>query len=189
MIGVVLAGGSSKRMGLDKATVPVAGRPMLAWVLAAITPVCEEVVVSGRSAPSDVRVVADPPTPHRGPLAGLVAAQAAFPADHLLVVAVDQPWMLTETAARLAETTRDLAVVPVESGVRQTTCAVYPPNLAGLATEELRGGGSLQSLLDLASFVPVVDWHEWGEDGRSWFSADTPEAIDLGMSRFGPPSP
>jgi hypothetical protein len=58
-----------------------------------------------------------------------------------------------------------------------------------VATEELAGGGSIQSALDRAAFDPVVEdvWRSWGEDGRSWFSADTPEAIDEGLRRFGPP--
>jgi hypothetical protein len=64
---------------------------------------------------------------------------------------------------------------------------VYPPALADLARQELAGDGSLQSLLDLASFMPVVHWHEWGEDGRSWFSADTPDSLADGLDRFGPP--
>lgn len=186
MIGVILAGGRSRRMGLDKASVEVAGRTMLDWVVAATSAVCDEVVVSGRAA-ADLRVLADPGPPHRGPLVGLVAAQAAFPADQLLLVAVDQPWVRAATLEELRDLAGDLAVVPVDSGVRQTTCAVYPPNLSGLAAEELAGSGSLQSLLDLASFQPVLDWREWGEDGRSWFSADTPETITEGLARFGPP--
>ena len=45
-IGVMLAGGASSRMGTDKATVEVAGRPMSAWVLDALSAVCEDVLPS-----------------------------------------------------------------------------------------------------------------------------------------------
>jgi hypothetical protein len=64
---------------------------------------------------------------------------------------------------------------------------VYPRELAGLAREEAETGGSIQTLLDRVSFFPVTPdrWEEWGEDGRSWFSADTPDALEEGQRRFG----
>jgi len=74
----------------------------------------------------------------------------------------------------------DLPVIPVDGeGVRQVTCAVYPTSIAQLASEEVTGGGSLQSLLDRTSFEPVPPevWQTWGEDGRSWFSVDTLDAL------------
>ena len=55
--------------------------------------------------------------------------------------------------------------------------------------DELEGGGSIQSRLDRVSFDPVVtqEWEGWGEDGRSWFSADSSDDIELGLARFGQP--
>lgn len=188
MLGVILAGGRSSRMGTDKATFAVAGRPMLEWVSDALEEACGRVVVVGRQAMVAGReTIPDPGRPHRGPLAGLVAALHHFPTDRLAVVSVDQPWLRTETLRRLGTVSDELAVVPVDSGVRQTTCAVYPPAIVDLAESELAGGGSLQSLLDVAAFHPVVDWHTWGEDGRSWFSVDTPQAVEEGVARFGLP--
>lgn len=189
MIGVILAGGRSRRMRADKALMPVAGRPMIEWVASALEPVCESVAVAGRSEPvAGLESVPDPGRPHRGPLAGLVAAFHRFPDQALAVVAVDQPWLRADTIARLGERAEQLAAVPVEAGIRQTTCAVYPPVLVATAEAELAGEGSLQTLLDVASFVPVVDWPAWGEDGRSWFSVDTPEDATEGSRRYGPPA-
>lgn len=188
MIGVVLAGGESKRMGRDKALIEVGGRSMIEWVAEALGGACEQVVVSGRPDGHGYPTLPDPYGTHRGPLAGLVAALEAFPGRALALVAVDQPWVRSGTVEELGGLMDDLAVVPVEGGVRQTTCAVYPPGLAEVARTELGGSGSLQSLLDVTAFVPVVDWRDWGEDGRSWYSADTPEAVTQGLSRFGPPS-
>lgn len=188
MIGVILAGGRSSRMGADKATYAVAGRPMLEWVSLALHQACGGVVVVGRrERMAGMETIPDPGAPHRGPLAGLVAALHHFPTDRLAVVSVDQPWLRADTVRRLAAASEELAVVPVDNGARQTTCAVYPPVIVDLAEAELAGGGSLQSLLDVASFHPVVDWRSWGEDARSWFSADTPQAVEEGLARFGLP--
>ena len=133
------------------------------------------------------QTLADPGDAHRGPLAGLVAAASAFPEHPIALVAVDQPWLRSDTIRRVGQLCGDLAAVPVESGIRQTTCAVYPPGIVVAAEVELAGGGSLQSLLDVVAFEPVVDWQTWGEDGRSWFSADTPQLVAIGLNRFGPP--
>lgn len=188
MIGVILAGGESTRMGRDKASVEVGGRTMLEWVTAAVTAAGLEPVVAGREeSPGGVEAFADPGMPHRGPLAGLVGAMHHHPATPAVVVSVDQPWVRPDTLRRLCSFGDDLAVVPVDGGVRQTTCALYPPNIIGAAETELAGGGSLQSLLDVTSFNPVVDWHAWGEDGRSWFSVNTEEDLEAGLERFGEP--
>lgn len=188
MLGVILAGGESTRMGKDKATVEVAGRTMLEWVTAAVVEAGLEPVVAGRvESTVDVESFPDPGVPHRGPLAGLVGAMHHHPDTPAVLVSVDQPWVRPHTLRRLTQTDGALPLVPVEAGVRQTTCAFYPPHIVGAAETELAGGGSLQSLLDVVSFTPVVDWHAWAEDGRSWYSVNTRADLEEGLARFGPP--
>lgn len=190
VVGVVLAGGASTRMGRDKAEVVVAGRTMAAWVAAALAPLASEVIVAGREGTLEgLACIPDAGLPHLGPLAGLAAAIAARPEHTLIVVAVDQPWVMPATLAHLLGLSGHLPVVPVDGGIRQSTCAVYPPGLGDLATEELEAGGSVQSLLDRTAFTPVgrEEWAAWGEDGRSWFGVDSPERLAEGLGRFGPP--
>jgi hypothetical protein len=64
---------------------------------------------------------------------------------------------------------------------------VYPTGLLEVASDELAGGGSLQSLLDRSAFDPVTEWRSWGEDGRSWYSVDTLVDLEAGLIRFGSP--
>ena len=190
-IGVMLAGGASTRMGADKATTEVAGRPMSAWVLDAVSAVCEDVLVAGRPEGLDsVRGIADPVADRRGPLSGLVGALEQSGSSPVLLVATDQPWVRVDTLRHLVELSGDLPVVPIDhDGTRQSTCAVFPPGILSVALDELLAGGSIQSVLDRTAFEPVEEdtWRSWGEDGRSWFGADTPESIATGVGRFGPP--
>jgi molybdopterin-guanine dinucleotide biosynthesis protein A len=105
-----------------------------------------------------------------------------------LVVAVDNAFVRAETLRRLASIESDLPVVPVDDeGMRQVTCAIFPKQIAAQAIEEADSGGSIQTLLDRVSFLPVTpdQWGRWGEDGRSWFSVDSPQALEKGFERFG----
>jgi molybdopterin-guanine dinucleotide biosynthesis protein A len=176
MIGVVLAGGASRRMGTDKAAVEVGGRSMLDWVESALAAVCDRVVISGRPGG-----VADSPGMH-GPLAGLAACLAWD--EPLLVVAVDQPWVRVETLRALGAIPG--TAVPVDGGVRQVTCARYAPDVA----VEARRVRSIQKLLDAVPFRAIAEpeWSSWGEDGRSWYSADDGAALARGLERYGPPT-
>jgi molybdenum cofactor guanylyltransferase len=188
-VGVVLAGGRSSRMGADKAGVAVGSRTMFEHVVAALREVTDTIVTAGRTEPLlGVPSLPDPGPDYQGPLAGLAAAATAFPSSLLVLVAVDQPWVRSETLARLVELSDGLPVVPVDEGVRQTTCAVYPSDALDHVHHELEGGGSIQSLIDRVAFRPVVseEWTAWGEDGRSWFSADSTTDIETGLDRFGP---
>lgn len=193
VVGVVLAGGAGRRMGRDKALVEVAGRPMLDWVVEALGSVTGEVVVSGepRARWSDrLRFVADTGASRRGPLSGISAVMDHVGGNSLLVVVgVDQPWVRPGTLQSIVERFEQLPVVPVPDGVRQTTCAAYPSTHVLVATRELNAGGSVQSMLDRTAFDPFTeaDLEACGEDGRSWFSVNTPGDLDEGMDRYGPP--
>jgi molybdopterin-guanine dinucleotide biosynthesis protein A len=185
MLGVVLAGGRSRRMGRDKAEVEVAGRSMMSWVVAALEAVCDRVLIAGREDGWEGRAgLIDPPGGH-GPLAGLAAALEI--GEPLLLVAVDQPWVRSATLRQLAET--GTTAVPIDGDTRQVTCARYDPDLLPIARSELKTGGSLQTLLDRVTPLEITEgvWRQWGEDGRSWFSVDQPADIEEGLRRFGSP--
>src|ERR1700704_2130475 len=97
---VLLAGGESRRMGRDKATLEWRGRPLWEWQmekLRALKP--EEIFLSARAdvswRPTDVKLIVDLP-PSRGPLSGLALAVASTRTSHLLALAIDMPFMTTE---------------------------------------------------------------------------------------------
>jgi molybdopterin-guanine dinucleotide biosynthesis protein A len=177
-LGAILAGGRSLRMGTDKALVTVGGIPMVEWVGAAVKAVVGDVAVIGRADPmAGIPAVPDLSPGARGPLRGLVAALRYGSGRPVLLVAVDQPLVRPATLRSLLGLFEGGAVVPVDGGVRQPTCAVYPGTWAPAAEEEDRRGGSIQSLLDRLPHREVVpeEWAAWGEDGRSWHSVDTPD--------------
>ncbi|MGI9647625.1 MAG: molybdenum cofactor guanylyltransferase [Acidimicrobiia bacterium] len=191
ILGVVLAGGASRRMGSDKAMVEVAGRSMLERVAAATSDVADQVVVAGRDGNlSGFRGIPDQVDGPVGPLAGLSAALAEaelIGAGAVLLVAVDQPFVRRATLQCLIDEFDGRAVVPESDGVRQVTCALYPAAWQEEAAAELAAGGSVQTLLDRMPVRKVTPetWRSWGEDGRSWFSVDDTTALEQGLERYG----
>jgi molybdopterin-guanine dinucleotide biosynthesis protein A len=187
MLGAILTGGRSTRMGRDKGEVMVGGTPMLERVANVMREVTHPLVVLG---PEREGWECWPDSVHaEGPLAGIATALTRMDDEQVLVVAVDQPFVRAETLTGLMELEGSVPVVPVDvAGVRQVTCAVYPAIIAETAVEEAAAGGSIQSLLDRVSFLPVTPdlWQSWGEDGRSWFSVDTEDRVEEGISRFHP---
>jgi molybdopterin-guanine dinucleotide biosynthesis protein A len=189
--GAILAGGGSTRMGSDKALVEVAGKPMFEWVVGALRSVTDDLVVVGRAGKlGDIECIPDDHPGRHGPLAGLATALRLTGDKPVVLVAVDQPWIRAATLNALLDLAGPIhAVIPVDGGSRQVTCGIYPAAWAGRAAEEEAAGGSIQSLLDELPHRPVeaAEWRTWGEDGRSWFSVDTREALQEGMGRFGAP--
>jgi molybdopterin-guanine dinucleotide biosynthesis protein A len=103
----ILAGGQGRRMGgADKGLLVYRDRPLIEWLLAALTPQVDEVVISANRnlivyAAYGHRVVADTLPDFPGPLAGVLAALDAVDADWLLVAPCDTPHLPGDLAARL----------------------------------------------------------------------------------------
>jgi molybdopterin-guanine dinucleotide biosynthesis protein A len=94
------------------------------------------------------------------------------------LAAVDQPLIrLTTLQHLLASPTHD-AVVPLAAGHPQVTCALYRasclPELRRI--EDTIPNVSIRDLLARVNvrYIEPAEWTEWGEDGRSWRSIDTP---------------
>ena len=128
---VLLAGGESRRMGRDKATLLFHGKRL--WqiqleTLRKLKPA--EIFVSARTdrawRPADVQFVADDP-PSRGPLSGLAASLAQMHTAHLLALAVDMPFMSEQYLKFLsAQMEPGIGVVPTIHNRAEPLVAIYP---------------------------------------------------------------
>jgi molybdopterin-guanine dinucleotide biosynthesis protein A len=151
--GLVLAGGRSRRMGVDKALLEVAGQPL--WqrqrdlLLAAGV---EDVLISARPDQgwsAGLPVVHDA-APDHSPLGGIVAGLGAARADRLFVLAVDLPRLSPSWLEELwaAATVAGGAVGRWPEGHFEPLAALYPRGVlaefsAALAARRL----ALQPLL------------------------------------------
>ena len=128
---VLLAGGESRRMGRDKATLLFHGKPL--WqiqleLLRRLKPA--EILVSAKTDPSwrpaDVQFVADD-LPSRGPLSGIAASLAQVHTAHLLALAMDMPFMSESYLHYLCDQIEPgTGVVPTIDGRAEPLAAIYP---------------------------------------------------------------
>jgi molybdenum cofactor guanylyltransferase len=139
-VGAVLAGGQGRRIGGDKATVELDGRPLLAYPVDALREVVDEVVVVVKADTQlpeleDVAVWVEPDGAFH-PLAGVVHALRMAAGRPVLACAMDLPLLTPEVLRSLLEAPVEgaPAVVPRAGGELQPLAALYTPlALAGLA--------------------------------------------------------
>ena len=194
LAAVVLAGGRSRRMGADKATVPFCGRRMIDVVVERLRALTDDVVVCARERsvlePIRVPVVEDADA-YAGPLPALVAGIRAAGTERVVAVACDMPFLnvplLADLAGRLAE---DLdAVVPVTPDGPQPLHAAYgdcaiEPLLAALASGERSLRGALERLR--VRWVDEEEWRVLDPSGTSFRNVNTPEELAEAASQGSP---
>jgi molybdopterin-guanine dinucleotide biosynthesis protein A len=147
--GAILTGGESRRMGRDKATLPIDGVPMAVRIARAINPALDPVVAVGRPEPdlaaAGLPVVADL-HPGEGPLGGILTAFAWSPAPLVVVVACDLVDVDASTASALvnalqADPALAVATAAREPGDAQPLCAAWRIDLAAPVLTSAYAGG------------------------------------------------
>lgn len=133
---MVLAGGKSRRFGSDKATVLLAGRPLLEHAIEALRPHCDAVVIAGRSSKL-VQALEDWPGPGMGPLGGVAAGL-----NHALEHGFDQVLSVPVDCVRLPADIRDLLEPAPRFIASQPVIGLWPARAAGAIEEILYGSGS-----------------------------------------------
>jgi molybdopterin-guanine dinucleotide biosynthesis protein A len=129
--GFVLAGGNSKRMGQDKALLPVGSTVLAAQIAANVAEAAGSVSLVGD--PERYRRLQFPVIPDLypgfGPVGGVLTALTASSAEWNLVVACDMPGaaagFLASLLAEAAESDTDCTVPVTPDGRRHPLCAVY----------------------------------------------------------------
>ena len=149
---VLLAGGESRRMSKDKATLLFRGKPLWQiqlYLLRKLEPA--EIFVSARAdpawRPADVQFVADE-RPSRGPLSGLTATLARIRSSHLLALAIDMPFMSEEHLRYLCNAIGPRrGLLPMIGNRAEPLTAIYPAEVYDSFVAALSGADfSMQTL-------------------------------------------
>lgn len=195
MDALVLAGGASRRMGQNKATLPWGGSSVIEAVLDALRPMFRRTLIVARDveglAGLDAEVVPDG-RDQQGPLAGLAWGLASSDAEWCFLAGCDMPFLQPHVIRGMALELDESDVLAVKCGGRvQPLHAFYNRRCVGTAEELLaEGDTSLRGLL-ARSRVKCLgeDWLADVDPARSSFRdldtwADYQEALkNLGQRK------
>ena len=175
LTAVLLAGGESKRMEKDKATIVFYGQPL--WrrqvdLLRRLGP--EKILISAREEPPwlpiGTELLLDEP-PSRGPLSGLTKTLEEMRTSHLVALAVDMPFMTSDQMQALwSVATIGCGVLPMIAARAEPLAAIYPREVAADFAAALSGSDySLQTLTkNLVRAGKVQTW-DVPDEARDFF--------------------
>lgn len=173
---IIMAGGSSSRMGKDKAMLEIGGRPMISRVVDQLRPHFKEILISAADPLQylflDLPVVVDSEE-RRGPLMGIASAIAASSHDLNFVHACDIPVTDIGLMQRLirASVGHDAAVARLSKYRMEPLFAVYRKGALVAMEKSLEAGdGRISSAFDFLN-VKFLDL----SDGSTLMNLNTPE--------------
>ena len=187
---IVLCGGMSRRMGRDKGSMNLHGKPMLTHVLETITPVADEIVLVLRdedqletyknflkklrlSNKTDLNICTDI-LKDQGPLAGILTGLLHLNSDKAMVIPCDSPFVSVQFINRLfdlSEKSNYDAYVPKWSDNRlEPLHSIYKKNIhpviQKLLNEDIRDVKTLLNKLN----VKYIDTESLDSSGRSFYN-------------------
>ncbi|MGB8276224.1 MAG: molybdenum cofactor guanylyltransferase MobA [Alphaproteobacteria bacterium] len=190
VVGLILAGGQSRRMGgSDKSLRTLGGRPLLGHVIARAKPQVEILLINANGDPSrfaafGLPVVADAVEGFAGPLAGVLtglewAGKHAPDCPWVATFATDAPFFPSDVVARLmaaAQTQRADVALAASGGRKHPVFGLWPVRLAPDLRAALVGEG-VRKVEDWTSRhrVAVADWPI--EPFDPFFNANRPEDL------------
>lgn len=145
----ILGGGHSRRLGQDKVRLDWFGDPLASVPAAAARAAgCAPVVLVGRTDHADlgpetlgVDLLVTDDVPDSGPLGGIVTAARRCPADRLVVLSCDLPFVDGATVVDLIEASKASGCAAVaHDGRAQVLVACYPENALRVLASRYRAG-------------------------------------------------
>lgn len=171
-VGILLAGGASRRFGSPKMFAKHEGKEFYRYSWEALKPYCDTVAVVARPEflhrfPNKLRKLTDiEPFEGQGPLAGILSAMESIEADRYIVLPCDMPFITPDVVGRLLGAhSQDITAVSVE-GKRHPLVSVWQAGTAPSIRRAL-GEGS-RRVMDVQAAHDV----RWVEGRRL---SDTPE--------------
>ncbi len=198
--GVILAGGTSRRMGQNKALIQLGADSLIGHVIRCIRPVTDELLLITNT-PDEYAHLGLPMqgdiVPDAGALGGIYTGLMTASHDAALCVACDSPFLMPKLLTYLISVLDDYdAVMPYtyrgnpadhnnsDQITLQTLCAVYSkrclPIIELMLQESELRVHALQERASIKCVSPKV-WQAFDPDGISFFNINTPE--DLAQAR------
>ncbi|MCO6498829.1 MAG: molybdenum cofactor guanylyltransferase [Vicingus serpentipes] len=143
LTGIILAGGKSSRMGQDKGLMLLDGKPMIQYVIDAIQPLVDEIIIISNQEEYAAfgYIVYEDIIKEQGPLAGICTGLKFSKTQKNLVVSCDVPYVNEELLSLLIKNSEGVdVVIPEKEGKTHQLIGVYDRSCLDLFHEELTKG-------------------------------------------------
>ncbi|MFC1772697.1 molybdenum cofactor guanylyltransferase MobA [Pseudomonadota bacterium] len=188
---VILAGGMARRMGgQDKGLVEINGRPMIEYIIDALNPQVDHIMINANRNIEQYRrygypVVKDMMGDYFGPLVGMASGLQACDSDLILSVPCDSPFVPPVLAARLntalIENQADISVAN-DSERMQPVFALIRKHLLDSLLAYLNDGGRKIDTWYAEHEMALADFSDWPD---AFININTPEDKALVENKMG----
>jgi molybdopterin-guanine dinucleotide biosynthesis protein A len=188
VIGVVLAGGASSRMGAPKATIELGGVTLGERAARTLRDAGLEVAwvaKEGDALPDTGTPVWIESRPERHPLAGILEALERAGGRAVLVIACDMPFVAPALVADLAG--RAGTVVPEAAGRLHPLLARYDPVATGALAAAYEARAPLHEAVREAgaTILPEAEIARFGDPARLLFNVNSPADLTRAEELLG----
>ena len=183
--GIILAGGKSSRLGVDKAFLKIGSKPIVVRAMEAMVGLCDEIVISANDPEPytgmPVRVVEDI-VPGGGSLVGLYSSLSSLKNEYAFVAACDMPFLSTVFIKRMMEAAAGYdALVPVYKGYMEPLHAVYSRRCLGAIKKRIdEGQRRMRSFYgDInIGYLDEDEVKKFSPDGLVFFNINTGDDVE-----------
>jgi molybdenum cofactor guanylyltransferase len=160
LTGIILAGGKSRRMGMEKGLVEFNGQPLITYAINVFKELCGEIIISSNSDCYNhlgLKIVPDF-HPDTGPMGGIYSCLKNSVNEINLVLSCDMPFVTVEIFDLLLANRADAqACVPwYENEKFEPLCGVYHKSILDKMYVFIKNNNyKLPDLFKSTSFIPV----------------------------------
>lgn len=167
--GVILAGGKSSRMGVDKCGVLFCGKPLIFWSYTKIKDIVDEIIISiaedkdteplARLLGEDIQFALDE-KPNLGPLSGIYSSFKKAKGEYIAVIPCDSPLVKSKLYTKLFELALGYdGAVPIIGGYFEPLHGIYKRDTMLGAIEKVFDKGMARPK-DTYEYLEIKGLHE-----------------------------
>lgn len=162
--GIILAGGKSSRMGMDKGFCAFKGKPMVQYAIDVLDQVCDTIIISSNNA--DYELFNFPVIPDIikdiGPLGGIYSGLKHSKTYHNFFISCDMPMITVDLVQHILSSKENYdAVIPTWNNFPEPMCAYYNKNITkNLVTFIQKENYKLQDVIQNINHKTVEITHD-----------------------------
>jgi molybdopterin-guanine dinucleotide biosynthesis protein A len=180
--GIILAGGKSSRMGVEKGLVKFRGKTLVEYALDALKPVCDEILISSNTSAYDFLgyPVTSDIYPDCGPMGGIYSCMLKSKNQLNFILSCDTPLVDSSTISLILEKSIGFDVgIPWHGGQYfEPLCAVYHENTIPVFEQFIKAGNfKIPDLLLEINIRKIQTGKDSGLDTELFFNVNSKKEL------------